>query len=180
MVRSHILLRWGFAILIAGGAPLGLCAQEAAEKPAESPIASQPTVPPKEGEPQPVDLQQILPRLKGPDKDLVERRIKSGSIATEKADQKSLALVEAASLVSVYHGANPNPRVLVLKVVLVNLTAQPVAVQRDAVQLIVDGAPQTPKDAPPQFQQHSFQIGQQGYALKSAQMPPQVSVAPYQ
>lgn len=177
MLRSQLVLRWGLAVIIVGQAVGGLLAQDEAKQ--AQPTAA-PAQAPREGDPQPVEMQQILPRFRGEDRELLERRIQSGAVAPDKADQKTLVAIETASLVSVYYGANPNPRFLPIKAVLVNLTPDAVTIKRDEVQLVVDGTAQSPKDAPQQFQFHSFQVGQQGFSLKSAQMPAEISVPPGQ
>jgi len=122
------------------------------------------------------ELEKILERLERVERELLQLRIKSGKVPEEKANQRVIALIETAQLASIYYGNNTNPRYLALRVMIVNLSGQPVTLKRDEVRLAADGANFTPKDAPQQMQFYSFQVGQQSVQLRSAQMPPEVTV----
>ncbi|MSR56750.1 MAG: hypothetical protein EXS05_03645 [Planctomycetaceae bacterium] len=123
-----------------------------------------------------VPLEKILERLGRLEKELLELRIKSGKVPADKDEQRILTLLETPFLGSAYYGSNTNPRFMAVKLMLVNLTDQPVTLNRDDVFLSVDGQDYPIKDAPQQIQYNGIQIGQQQVQLRNLQMPKEITL----
>jgi tetratricopeptide (TPR) repeat protein len=124
-----------------------------------------------------VPLEKLLERVTKLEKELLELRARTGRIPADKNDQRILALIETPYLGTVYgggRGASTNQRFLALKVMLVNITDQPVTLLRSDVQLSVDGQDFPVKDAPEQSQYNGFQVGQQQMQLRNLKMPTEI------
>lgn len=122
------------------------------------------------------DWKGALPKFRPADRPLAGARAESGQLPAEGADRRLLLGVENVGLPVMYGGQNQNQRFLAIQVILANLTANPLTIARKDVELVVDGQSQPPQDAPQQFQNQAFQVGQQGVALQTAQMPAEVSI----
>jgi tetratricopeptide (TPR) repeat protein len=124
-----------------------------------------------------VPVQQILERLDKVERELLQLRIKSGKIPADKSEQRILTLIETPYLGSVYTGSPNNQRFLAIKLVIVNLTDEAVALKRDDVQLSADGQLFPIKDPPQQLQYNGFQIGQQQMQMRNLQMASEINAA---
>lgn len=121
-------------------------------------------------------LERILERLDKVERELIELRIKSRKVPADKGDQRVLTLLETPYLGSAYVGSPTNQRFVALKLMLVNLTDQPLTLKRDDVQLSVDGQNFPIKEPSRQMQFPGFQIGQQQVQVRSLQTPKEVNV----
>lgn len=124
-----------------------------------------------------VPLEKLLERVTKLERELLELRAKTGRIPADKDEQRILALIETPYLGNIYgggRGANTNQRFLALKVMLVNITDQPVTLLRSDVQLSADGQDFPVKDAPEQSQYNGFQVGQQQMQLRNVKMPTEI------
>jgi HEAT repeat protein len=168
------LLVWALAATL-DGSPRGLHADEKqVEQSAGAAPASDASR--AEGKSE-IPLESLLERVNKLEKELLELRVKTGKIPADKNDQRILTLIETPFLGSVYGGSNTNLRFLALKLLLVNLTDQPVTLGRDDLQLSADGQMYPVKDAPQQIQFNGFQIGQQQIQLRTLQMPKEIRLA---
>ncbi|MFN0051385.1 MAG: HEAT repeat domain-containing protein [Planctomycetales bacterium] len=123
-------------------------------------------------------LQTVLERLEKVERELLQLRIKSGAIPADKGDQRVLSLIETPFLGSAYNGGSNQQRFLAVKLLLVNLTDQPVTLKREEVELAVDGQGFPVKDPPQQIQYLGFQLGQQQVQLRTLQMPKELHLVP--
>lgn len=172
IVRRLIAMAlFALSIVIAAGSATVVAADESRDKSAPAPAKEADSAQDATG-----DLQPILERLKGPDRELVEQRIKTGNIPGNKRDQKVISLLEMPYLGSAYYGSPTNQRFFAVKLSLVNLTDQPIVLKRDEVRLVSDGQIHTVKEAAEQFQFRPFQIGRETVQLRSLSMPAQVAV----
>ncbi|MGQ0636357.1 MAG: HEAT repeat domain-containing protein [Planctomycetaceae bacterium] len=155
--RPPALFAVGLLIVSAG---LGMAARAddapAAARPAETP------------------LEEVLKRLGKLEQELLELRIRSGKVPEDKSEQRVLTLLEAPYLGSLTYGAAGNQRFFAMRLLLVNLTDQPVKIARDDVQLVADEQTYAVKDPPARA--GPLQLGQQQVQFSSLRMPKEVLV----
>src|SRR5579863_3090770 len=94
------------------------------------------------------ELKKIVERLKGPDREALEQRIKTGKVPDDARNQRIIPLLEMSYLGSTYYGSATNPRYFAVKLTLVNLTGEPVVLNRDETKLVSDGQTYPVKEAP--------------------------------
>lgn len=90
-----------------------------------------------------------------------------GDIPTDPKAQKVITLLETPHIGHVYTGGPNGSRFFVGKLLVINLTAQPVTLKRDDVTLQVDGQAEHPRDVPEILKYHTFRIGRQHVQLEA-------------
>jgi len=123
------------------------------------------------------ELKKIVERLKGPDREALEQRIKTGKVPDDARNQRIIPLLEMSYLGSTYYGSATNPRYFAVKLTLVNLTGEPVVLKRDETKLVSDGQTYPVKEAPEHFQFRPFQIGKETVQLRTLSMPAEATVS---
>lgn len=90
-----------------------------------------------------------------------------GDVPQDPKSQRIYMLLETPHIGHVYTGGPNGSRFFVGKLLIVNLTAQPMVVKRDDLKLQIDGQPQSPKDVTEPLKYHGFQIGRQHIQLEA-------------
>jgi HEAT repeat protein len=162
-VRRGVL---ALAVVLAVAAAVQAQEEESAKPPAAA-----------EGAAAPSELEQLLPRLTGRDRELLERRIKTGKLPEETKDQRVIVLVDFAHLASPYYGSPTNKRFAAIRLASVNLTGRDVVLKRDDMRLTADGQEYSVSDPPQQFQNFAIQVDKQSHQLKTLGTPAETTVA---
>lgn len=121
-------------------------------------------------------LQKVLERVSRLEREINELRAKEGKVPLEKQDQRIIAVCETPYLGSIYAGPPGNVRFFTTRLMLINLTNEPLTLTQEDIQLSAGGQMVTLKDVPQRFQNHSIQLAQQTLPLRNLQMPKQIQV----
>ncbi|MBI3860879.1 MAG: HEAT repeat domain-containing protein [Planctomycetia bacterium] len=124
-----------------------------------------------------VELKQLVGRLNRADRELVEQHAKSGQLPVEKQDRRVIFVLDSPFLGSEYYGSNTNPRFLVARLTLINLSDQPIESKREDVRLNFEGVAYSVKEATESLKNRPFQAGQNTVQLRSLPMPAELNVA---
>jgi len=125
----------------------------------------------------PADLKQILGRVNQADREEVENCIKNGKIPGDDKRQRVVTTLEASFLGSAFAGSPTNPRFFAAKLIVVNLTSQPIVLKRSEIRLASDGQDYAARDGSDQANHRPFQVGQQMLALRPEHLPGELQVA---
>ena len=123
------------------------------------------------------ELKQLVGRLSGADRELVEQLAKSGKLPAERQNRRVIPVVESCYLGSEFYGTSTNPRFFVARLTLINLTDQPVVMKRDSIRLNFEGVAYPVREATESLKNRPFQVGQQMVQLRSLPMPAELNVA---
>ena len=142
----------------------------------------QPAQPPQSqvNAPQDIKLEEAAPLFSPADREVLE---KSKANPGQPADPpRILTALDTLQLSQIFFGFGPNGqnRFLVARIVVANLTAEPLRWKHDDVVLSVDGNPQSPRDASQQMQFQAVQLGNRAIPLRETQMPEEVEFPPGQ
>lgn len=165
--------RWLATVAAAAALIATICGRPTASA-QENPPASKDAQPGIESAP---ELKQITGRLIAVERELVEQFAKSGKLPAEAKDRRVIAVLDSPYLGSEFYGSNTNPRFLIARLTLVNLTDQPVALKRDSIRLNFEGQAYPVKEATEALKNRPFQVGQQTVQLRSLPMPAELNVA---
>ncbi len=113
-------------------------------------------------------IRKLLERVETLEVELKKLR-ESGKtvVPSDPSKQKVVAMVESAFLGAPYYRTTGN-RFFAAKLVLVNLTAEPLKLTRDSTQLLVDGKSHTmPATLPTTIRNVAFQVGNQSFQVST-------------
>lgn len=141
-----------------------------------------PTQPPQQqvNAPQEIKFEEVAPLFSPADREVLENwKANPGQPADRP---RILTALDTLQLSQIFFGFGPNGqnRFLVTRIVVANLTAEPLRWKRDDVVLSVDGNPQSPHDASQQMQFQGVQLGNRTIPLRETQMPEEVEFPPRQ
>jgi len=156
------------------------------QTPAPQPTAPQPTAPqptapqPQVNAPQELKLEEALPLFAGAERAALEKW--QAKPAQPVDPPQILTAIDSLQLSQVFFGFGQNGqnRFLLTRLVLANLTPNPLRWKREDLVLSVDGNPQNPKEAPQQMQFHGVQVGNRHVPLREATFPESVEFPPGQ
>lgn len=123
-------------------------------------------------------IRKVLERVSALEREVRELRVQTGKVPVDKKDQRVVTLLETPHLGSLYYGSPANVRFFAAKLMLINLTEDPLVLKREDLQLVADGQTFPIKDVQQQFQYQGFQVGQQNVQLRSLSMARQIALAP--
>lgn len=175
----------GAVLLLAAFAPLSSMAQndvgseEAAPAEERAIDDAEYEIPPSSVDP--ALLKELLERLANVEGEL--RKLKSEKSQTAKAGDDNekpaiYALLETPYLGAANYDPNNSARFFAVKVVYINLGPEPITIQREDVELDVEGTAHTIGDVPPQMRYQSFQANNQHFQLQDLQTPESWTVPP--
>ncbi len=128
-------------------------------------------------EPEKPVLQNLAERLEQVEAELARLRDARG-LPPQAGEAQVVALVEAPYLGSTYHGSPQGVRFFAARLILVNLTSEPIVVDRDHIRLFADGTEHSLGELSKKIEYQSYQVGNRSFQLRNMQPAPQVRLAP--
>src|SRR4051812_48413365 len=114
------------------------------------------------------EIRRLADRVTRLELELDRQRAKNpGEVPTDPKAQKVVLMLETPHLGHIYSGGPAGTRFFAGKLLIVNLTPQPLVVKRDDVKLKVDGQPLALQDVPTNLRYHGFQVGRQYVQLET-------------
>lgn len=125
------------------------------------------------------DVKRLEDRVTRLELELDRQRAKNpGEVPVDPQAQKAILILESPHLGHVYTGGPQGSRFFAAKLLVVNLTPQPIILKREDVKLQIDGQPQALQEVPANLKHHGFQIGRQHVQLESVSSFKEIRVAP--
>jgi len=123
-------------------------------------------------------LKNLADRLAHVEDELARLKKNRGGQPEQAGEGQLVTLVESPYLGSTYQGASHGVRFFAARLVLVNLTSDPMTVDRDHIRLVADGTEHPLAEVPKSIEYQSYQIGNQSFQLRSMQPAVQIRLAP--
>ncbi len=124
--------------------------------------------PPAATSPAQDEVKRLADRVTRLEMELDRQRAKNpGEVPADPQAQKVVLLLETPHLGHVYTGGPQGSRFFAAKLLIVNLTPQPLTLKRDDVKLKIDGQPHALQDVNSNLRYHGFQIGRQHVQLET-------------
>lgn len=139
--------------------------------------SAQDAVAPKPDETDVPALQSLAERLAQVEEELARLRSARG-LPPKDEEGRVVALVEAPYLGSTYHGSPEGVRFFAARLILVNLTPEPVIVNREDIRLFADGAEHTLDEVSKKIEYQSYQVGNQSFQIRNMEPAAQMRLAP--
>ncbi len=147
-------------------------------------VSAQPATEQIEAEPAKADnavkqtqIQELLKRLEKVETELQQlKKANGGNIPAGAQDQKVVTLLESPYLGMTYNSPN-GVRYFAARLILVNLTAKPITIKREQINLEADGTAFKLEDVPATIQGYSFRIGNQSHSLRNLKPATQLKIA---
>lgn len=123
-------------------------------------------------------IEQLLQRLNKVESELAQLKSEKHVVPADPKDQKVVALLETPYFGQFNYGGDGESRYFAARVIYINLTPNPVTIQREDISLVVDHDKSFPiKPASGNMEYQSFQVGNQSYQLRSLKPAAQVKLA---
>jgi tetratricopeptide (TPR) repeat protein len=123
------------------------------------------------------DIRELKDRLDQLEKQLLQLRRGSVAIPEAVAEQKVLAVLETPGIIRIFTGDAEPLRLFVGRLVIVNLTREPVTIAREQIELTADGQPIEQRTPAPSWANYQFEYNGSTQPISQCVTKPSVRVA---
>lgn len=125
----------------------------------------------------PQTIEQLKKRIAALEKENADLKKKLEAAPAELAGRKVLTLLDSMYCGARYYSTS-QPKFFVARLLVVNLSAQPITLKRDGVELLVDGKPRRVVDVPSNLSSSTYYIGNESQSLRNVKPITQITVKP--